>query len=54
MSADTNAKLRTPSPTPAAVRMRRYRKERRMGLRCWPRVTHNGGDPMVGLNSRYA
>ena len=37
MNADTNAKLRTPSPTPAALRMRRYRKERRQGLR-WLRI----------------
>jgi hypothetical protein len=37
MNAETNAKLRTPSPTPAAVRMRRYRKERRMELR-WLRI----------------
>jgi hypothetical protein len=29
--------MRTPSSTPAAVRMRRYRKERRLGLR-WIRI----------------
>ena len=37
MNTDMNTKLRTPSPTPAAVRMRRYRKERRQGLR-WLRI----------------
>ena len=37
MNADTNTKLRPPSPTPAAQRMRRYRKERRLGLH-WLRI----------------
>ena len=37
MNADTNPKLRTHSPTPAALRMRRYRKERRLGLH-WLRI----------------
>jgi len=37
MNVDTNEKVRTPSSSPVAVRMRRYRKWRRLGLR-WIRI----------------
>src|SRR5438874_10873579 len=37
MNEDTNEKVRSPSSNPAAVRMRRYRKERLRGLR-WIRM----------------
>src|SRR5438477_11145525 len=43
MNEDTNEKVRSPSSNPAAVRMRRYRKQRLPGLR-WFRMPMDVSD----------